>query len=80
MPGREGEHCALTDCRIDVIYTPMPKRSSKVRLTVLLTRPSVAALDRISAKRIEAGAGRRQVQRSALIEEAIQALRKRVGV
>jgi hypothetical protein len=64
---------------------PAPGRStekplSKVKVTVSLSRSAVAALDRISAKRLEAGAGRRQVQQSAIIEEAIQALRQKEGV
>jgi hypothetical protein len=49
----------------------------KVKLTILLSRSAVAALDRVGAKRVEKGAGRRQVGHSALIEEAIQALRKK---
>ena len=56
------------------------KQATKVKLTVSLSRSAVAALDRISAKRLEAGAGRRQVQQSAIIEEAIQALRQKEGV
>jgi hypothetical protein len=49
-------------------------------LTISLSRAAVAALNRISAKRVEAGAARRQVQQSVLIEEAVQALRKKEGV
>lgn len=56
------------------------KQASKVKVTVSLSRSAVAALNRISAKRVEAGAGRRQVQQSAIIEEAIQALRQKEGV
>jgi hypothetical protein len=56
------------------------KQPTKVKLTVSLSRSAVAALDRISAKRLEAGAGRRQVQQSAIIEEAIQSLRQKEGV
>ena len=56
------------------------KQLGKVKVTVSLSRSAVAALDRISAKRLEAGAGRRQVQQSAMIEEAIQALRQKEGV
>ena len=56
------------------------KQATKVKLTVSLSRSAVAALDRISANRLEAGAGRRQVQQSAIIEEAIQALRQKEGV
>jgi hypothetical protein len=55
----------------------VPITETKVKLTVSLSRAAVAALNRISAKRVEAGATRRQVQQSALIEEAIQALRKK---
>lgn len=56
------------------------KAPGKVKLTVSLSRSSVAALDRISAKRVEAGASRREIQQSALIEEAIQALRQKEEV
>jgi hypothetical protein len=56
------------------------KAPGKVKLTVSLSRSSVAALDRISAKRLEAGASRREIQQSALIEEAIQALRQKEEV
>jgi len=56
------------------------KAFGKVKLTVSLSRSAVAALDRIAAKRLEAGAGRRQVQQSAVVEEAIQALRAKEGV
>jgi hypothetical protein len=56
------------------------KAPGKVKLTVSLSRSAVAALDRIGAKRLEAGASRREIQQSALIEEAIQALRDKEGV
>jgi hypothetical protein len=56
------------------------KSPGKVKVTVTLSRPAVAALDRIAAKRLEAGASRRDIQQSALIEEAIQALRAKEGV
>ncbi len=56
------------------------KPAAKVKVTVSLSRSAVASLDRISAKRLEAGAGRRQVQQSVIIEEAIQALRQKEGV
>jgi hypothetical protein len=56
------------------------KGLSKVKLTVSLSRSSVAALDRIAAKRVEDGASRRDVQQSAIIEEAIQKLRGKEGV
>jgi hypothetical protein len=51
-----------------------------VKLTVSLSRAAVAALDRISAKRLEAGSSRREIQQSVLIEEAIQSLRVKEGV
>lgn len=51
-----------------------------MKLTVSLSRSAVAALDRIAAKRLEAGASRREIQQSALIEEAIQALRHKEEV
>ena len=56
------------------------KPASKVKLTISLTRSAVAALDRIAAKRIEDGASRRELQNSALIEEAIHSLRDKEGV
>lgn len=56
------------------------KAPGKVKLTVSLSRSAVAALDRIAAKRMEAGASRREIQQSALIEESIQALRGKEGV
>jgi len=56
------------------------KGPGKVKLTVSLSRSAVAALDRIAAKRLEAGAARREIQQSALIEEAIQALRQKEEV
>jgi hypothetical protein len=56
------------------------KTPGKVKVTVSLSRSSVAALDRIAAKRLEAGASRRELQPSALIEEAIQALREKEEV
>ena len=49
----------------------------KVKVTVSLSRSAVAALDRIGATRLEAGAGQRQVQKSALLEEAIELLRRK---
>jgi hypothetical protein len=51
-----------------------------VKLTVSLSRSAVAALDRIGAKRLEAGASRREIQQSTLIEEAVQSLREKEGV
>jgi hypothetical protein len=56
------------------------KAPGKVKLTVSLSRSAVAALDRIAAKRLEAGSARREIQQSALIEEAIQALRAKESV
>jgi hypothetical protein len=56
------------------------KIPGKVKLTVSLSRSAVAALDRIAAKRLEAGSSRREIQQSVLIEEAIQALRSKEGI
>lgn len=68
-------------CKIALVPGQTPvKQLGKVKVTVTLSRSAVAALDRISAKRLEAGAGRRQVQQSAIIEEAIQALRNKEEV
>jgi hypothetical protein len=52
----------------------------KMKVTVSLSRAAVAALDRIGAKRVEAGARRRQSKQSALIEEAIHDLRRKEGI
>src|SRR5712691_2679980 len=53
------------------------KRSfGKVKLTVSLSRSAVASLERIGAARLEAGEGRRQINKSALLEEAIGLLRR----
>lgn len=49
----------------------------KVKVTVSLSRAAVATLDRIRGKRLEAGIRRRQAQQSALIEEAIDDLRRK---
>lgn len=60
--------------------TRKPASKVKLKLTISLTRSAVAALDRIAAKRIEDGASRRELQHSALIEEAIHSLRDKEGV
>jgi len=52
----------------------------KVKVTVSLSRSALAALGRISAKRVEAGAELREISQSALIEEAVQALRRKEDV
>ncbi len=72
----------LTACCIIYVVPGQTTRKNpgKVELTVSLSRPAVAALDRIAAKRLEAGSSRREIQQSALIEEAIQALRAKEGV
>jgi hypothetical protein len=59
---------------------PASKAPGKVKVTVSLSRSAVAALGRIAAKRLEAGSSQREVQQSALIEEAIQALREKEQV
>ncbi len=51
-----------------------------IKLTLNLSRSSVAALDRIRAKRLERGASRREVQPSRLIEEAVELLKKKEGI
>lgn len=68
-------------CRIAYVPGQMTRKApGKVKVTVSLSRSAVAALDRIAAKRMEAGASRREVQQSALIEESIQALRQKEEV
>lgn len=57
-----------------------PVVSDKGKLSVSVSRPSLAVLDRIRAKRIEEGHGRRQAQPGRLIEEAIELLRKKERV
>ena len=53
--------------------------TDKIKLTLSVSRRASAALDRIRVKRLEAGAPRRQARLSALVEEAVELLRKREG-
>lgn len=48
-----------------------------MKITLSLSRSVLAALDRISAKRLERGASRREVQQSILVEEAIELLKRK---
>lgn len=48
----------------------------KIPITLSLPRSALAALDRIRAKRFEKGATRRAVQNGALVEEAVELLKK----
>jgi len=52
----------------------------KLKITLSMSRSALAALDRIRAKRLEHAAGRREVQNSALVEEAIELLRQKEGI
>lgn len=56
------------------------KKGRKIKVTLSLSRDVLAALDRISAKRLERGASRREVQQSALVEEAIELLKRKEGL
>lgn len=68
-------------CKISFVPGQTTRKSAgKVKVTVSLSRSAAAALDRIAAKRLESGASRREIQQSALIEEAIQALRQKEEV
>lgn len=55
-------------------------RAEKIKVTINLSRPALAALARIGAKRFEAGASRRGVQQGVLIEEAIELLKRKEDV
>ena len=52
----------------------------KLKITLSMSRSALAALDRVRAKRLERGGGRREVQNSALVEEAIELLRQKEGI
>ncbi len=54
--------------------------SQDVRQTFYIFKAQILALDRIRAKRLEAGAGFGEVDRSSLAREAIDLLIKREGV
>lgn len=53
---------------------------SRIKTTLSLSRSVLAALDRIKANRLERGASRREVQHSALVEEAIELLKRKEGL
>lgn len=59
---------------------PAPKSAGKMKVTLNLSRAAVAVLDRVRAKRLEQGAGRREVQPSNLVEEAIELLKLKEGL
>ena len=52
----------------------------KIKITLSISRGAIATLDRIRAKRFEEGASRRQLQNSALVEEAIKLLKREEGM
>ncbi len=56
---------------------PSKQANEKMKITLSLSRAALAALDRIRANRLEEGAGRREVQHSALVEEAIELLKRK---
>jgi hypothetical protein len=57
---------------------PKPKtdNSNKIKVTHYIRRDQVGALDRIRAKRLEAGAELKEVDKSSLLREAIDLLVK----
>jgi hypothetical protein len=57
-----------------------PNSLGGIKITLNLSRASVATLDRIRAKRLEAGGSRREAQAGRLVEEAIQLLRRKEGI
>lgn len=59
---------------------PPKQLLGKMKITLSLSRSALAALDRISAKRLERGASRREVQQSILVEEAIELLKRKEGL
>ncbi len=58
--------------------TRSPKDKEKRTLSV--SRATSAALDRIRAKRLEEGSARRQVGPGALVEEAVELLKRKEGL
>ncbi len=59
------------------VKKPSKKPAAKLKITLSLSRSILAALDRISAKRVEKGASRRDVQHSILVEEAVELLKRK---
>jgi hypothetical protein len=60
--------------------SPAPQSGGKIKMTLNLSRAAVAVLDRVRAKRLEQGVGRRAAQPSNLVEEAIELLKQKEGL
>ena len=56
------------------------KPSSKIKITLSISRITLAALDRIRANRLEQGANPRDILASSMVEEAIELLKKKEDV
>ena len=56
------------------------KPSNKIKITLSISRITLAALDRIRANRLEQGANPRDILASTLVEEAIELLKKKEAV
>lgn len=64
-----------------IMTKPLKKQpQEKMSVTLKISRSAIATLDRVKAKRIECGASRRQVQHGALVEEAIELLKRKEGL
>ena len=59
---------------------PKVDNSNKIKVTHYIRRDQVGALDRIRAKRLEAGAELKDVDKSSLMREAIDLLVKQENV
>ena len=59
---------------------PKTDKSTKIKVTHYIRRDQVGALDRIRAKRLEAGAELKDVDKSSLLREAIDLLVKQEKV
>ena len=57
--------------------SPTNQSAGKMKITLSLSRATLAVLDRVRAKRLEQGASRRAVQQSSLVEEAIELLKQK---
>lgn len=58
----------------------MRSPKDKEKRTLSVSRATSVVLDRIRAKRLEEGAARREVGHGALVEEAVELLKKKEGL
>ncbi len=65
---------------IDLGQTETKPKADKIKVTHYIRRDQVGAMDRIRAKRLEAGAELRDVDKSCLMREAIDLLVKQEKV